>query len=120
MTTTKTHSIRRAWLAEPIDTGTPLPKPTRARLAKGLCVTFTFRPDGVSVAWEPERPSPMPRQIQRRYVEARDRAYQAFAAYLGGPVAVLGSGSDQVGPIMSVIHPSGRVEKQTLEGQGVH
>jgi hypothetical protein len=98
-------------------------KPVRVRLAAGLhCAFHHDLETGMHVEWYPEIPRPMPRQIRRRYIEARDRAYRAIAKRLGGPVLVLDSenGGREIAPIMSTIHPDGQIERHTLDGGRVH
>ena len=100
-------------------------KPVRVRLAKNLHCEFYFdpNPDGVvNVVWDPCAPSPMPRQLMRRYTDARDRAYRALAARKGGTIIVAnstGGGTDLL-PAISVIHADGRIERRALGGEGVH
>ena len=106
------------------DTFPPL-KPVRVRLAKNLHCTFHFDPDAngiVNVEWEPFSPARMPRQLMRRYTDARDQAYRLLAARRGGTIIVAnstGGGTDLL-PVISVIHPDGRIEKRTLDDREVH
>ena len=108
------------------DTNTSQPlKPVRVRLAKNLHCTFQFDPDAngiVNVEWEPRSPGRMPRQLMRRYTEARDRAYRVLAARKGGTLMVVnttGGGTD-LRPVVSLIHPDGRIERRTLDDREVH
>lgn len=120
MNTNDNYTIGRVFMMQPTEEDAVRPAPVRVRLAKELYVTFTFNDEGVNVSWDPECPSPLPRQLRRRYVAARDKAYRLLAAYLGRPVQVLGSGGYQLDPVASVIHPDGRVERVSLDGGLVH
>jgi len=107
-------------------TTTPPPlKPVRVRLAKNLYCEFHFDPDEdgiVNVEWEPRSPGRMPRQLMRRYTEARDRAYRVLAARKGGTLMVVnttGGGTD-LRPVVSLIHPDERIERRTLDDREVH
>ena len=100
-------------------------KPVRVRLAKNLHCEFRFDPDPdgvVNVVWDPCAPSPMPRQLMRRYTEARDRAYRVLAASRGGTIMVVDTtkGGTDLLPVLSLIHADGRIERRTLDGEGVH
>ncbi len=100
-------------------------KPVRVRLAKNLHCEFHFDPnaDGVvNVVWDPCAPSPMSRQLMRRYTEARDRAYRVLAERRGTTVMVVnttGGGTDLL-PVLSLIHADGRIERRALGGEGVN
>ncbi len=100
-------------------------KPVRVRLAKNLHCEFHFDPDPdgvVNVVWDPCAPSPMPRQLMRRYTEARDRAYRVLAASRGSTVMVVnttGGGTDLL-PVLSLIHADGRIDRRTLADREVH
>jgi hypothetical protein len=100
-------------------------KPVRARLAKNLHCEFHFDPDAngiVNVEWDPRAPSPMPRQLMRRYMQARDNAYRALAARKGGVIMVVNTTGGGTGllPVISLIHPDGRIERRTLDDREVH